>query len=121
MLLIVEDLESGNLRLLKSGGSSESYIRIISNWKEPQILLFAKSPEQDALNLLKDYTTIFWQCHLTAQSSLLNLNFIVLTVLQLTANQEFLMLLADTMAVLLEQGYSVTVRLIIPDYREEKE
>ncbi|KAF4219065.1 hypothetical protein CNMCM5878_003920 [Aspergillus fumigatiaffinis] len=118
---IISDLESGNLRLPKLGGSSESRIGIISSWKEPQVLPFTKSPELNPSNLLEDYGTIFRWCCLAAQSSSLNLDFIVLTTLQPTANQEFSMLLADTVAVLLEQGYSVAVRSIVLDYEEEKE
>jgi hypothetical protein len=117
---IISDLESGNLRLPKMGGSTESHIGIISSWKEPQVLPFTKSPKPDASNLLEDYGTIFRWCCLAAQSSSLNLDFIVLTILQPIANQEFSMLLADTLAVLLEQGYSVTVRSIVLDYGEEK-
>ncbi|KAH2164954.1 hypothetical protein KXV74_006386, partial [Aspergillus fumigatus] len=118
---IISDLESGNLRLPKLGGSSESRIGIISRWKEPQVLSFTKSPELDASNLLEDYESIFRRCCLAAQTSSLDLDFIVLTILQPNASQEFSMLLADTVAVLLEQGYSVTVRSIVLDYGEEKE
>jgi hypothetical protein len=117
---IISDFESGNLRLPKMGGSTESRIGIISSWKEPQVLPFTESPKPDASNLLEDYETIFRWCCLAAQSSSLNLDFIVLTILQPTANQEFSMLLADTLAVLLEQGYSVTVRSLVLDYGEEK-
>jgi hypothetical protein len=118
---IISDLESGNLRLPKIGGSSESRIGIISNWKEPQVLPVTKSPEPEASNLLENYGTIFRWCCLAAQSSSLNLDFIILTILQPTANQEFSMLLADTVAVLLEQGYSVTVRSIVLDSGGGKE
>jgi hypothetical protein len=118
---IVSDLESGNLRLPKLGGSTESRIGIISSWKEPQLLPFTKPPKPDASNLLEDYGSVFRWCCLAAQSPSLNLDFIVLTIRQPTANQEFPMLLADTVAVLLEQGYSVTVRSILLDYGEEKE
>ncbi|KAI2839629.1 hypothetical protein CBS11350_7460 [Aspergillus niger] len=114
---IILDIESGNLRLPELGSSSNPRIGIFSIWKEPQV---TPSPGPDAPNLLEDYETIFRWCRLTAQSSSLNFDFIVLTSFQPTADKVFSTLLADTVAVLLEQGYSVTVRSIVLDYREEK-
>ncbi|GKZ63037.1 hypothetical protein AnigIFM49718_010768 [Aspergillus niger] len=114
---IILDIESGNVRLPELGSSSNPRIGIFSIWKEPQV---TPSPGPDAPNLLEDYETIFRWCRLTAQSSSLNFDFIVLTSFQPTADKVFSTLLADTVAVLLEQGYSVTVRSIVLDYREEK-
>jgi hypothetical protein len=118
---VISDLESGNLCLPTLGGSSEPHIGIISSWKNLQVHPSTQSPEPDASNLLEDYGKVFRWCCLAAQSSSLNLDFIVLTILQPTANQEFSILLADTVTVLLEQGYSVTVRSIVLDYGAEKE